>query len=390
MFRIFVLTLLLFLPLSAEEKKAHVCLNMIVKNESQVITRSLASVKPIIDYWVIVDTGSTDGTQDIIKEFMKDIPGELHESPWQNFEYNRNEALELARPKADYILIMDADDFLDLPPKYQLPELTADAYNIEIRYGGMAYSRDQLIKSSKPWKWVGVVHEVLTCDQPHTRERLENVTYRITNEGARSKDPQKYYKDAALLEEALKKDPTNTRYTFYLAQSYRDAGEKEKSLEWYQKRIAMGGWHEEVYWSMIQVAFLQQALKMPREVVIETYERAYRLRPHRPEAIYYLSEIYNQDGKHDLAYALIRGKEFLRKPRTKDVLFTQDWMEEYGIAFQQSIAAYYLGFYQESLDICDRLLAMQDCPWKKSVEYNRKFAVDRVNEIKETAQVKAA
>src|ERR1700722_1540445 len=64
-----------------EEPKKTICLNMIVKNESKVIRRCLQSVLPFIDTWVIVDTGSNDGTQKIIKDFMLEhqIPGELHE-----------------------------------------------------------------------------------------------------------------------------------------------------------------------------------------------------------------------------------------------------------------------------------------------------------------------
>ncbi len=83
------------LPAQNDEKPQTktVCLNMIVRDESPVIRRSLASVKNLIDYWVIVDTGSADDTKEIIKEFMKDVPGELHERPWVNFEHNRNEAL---------------------------------------------------------------------------------------------------------------------------------------------------------------------------------------------------------------------------------------------------------------------------------------------------------
>ena len=54
-----------------------ICLNMIVKNEAHVIRRGLDTVKPFIHHWVIVDTGSTDGTQEIIREHLKDIPGEL-------------------------------------------------------------------------------------------------------------------------------------------------------------------------------------------------------------------------------------------------------------------------------------------------------------------------
>ena len=63
------------------KRQRALCLNMIVKNESHVIRRCLDSVRPFIDSWVIVDTGSTDGTEDIIREHLKDIPGQLHERP---------------------------------------------------------------------------------------------------------------------------------------------------------------------------------------------------------------------------------------------------------------------------------------------------------------------
>ena len=52
-----------------------ICLNMIVKDESQVIERCLRSVKPFIHAWAISDTGSTDGTQDIIRRVMADEIG---------------------------------------------------------------------------------------------------------------------------------------------------------------------------------------------------------------------------------------------------------------------------------------------------------------------------
>lgn len=390
MVRLLFLFLFFITPLIAEGKKT-VCLNMIVKNESHVITRALGSVKPYIDYWVIDDTGSTDGTQQIIKDFMKDVPGELFETPWQNFEYNRNKALEHARGKADYVLILDADDYLESPSGYKLPPLTADAYEIQIHYGGMSYARHQLIKTSLPWEWKGVVHEVLTCDVPHHTEMLEGVYYQITQDGARSKDPKKYYKDAALLEEALKKDPTSTRYTFYLAQSYRDAGETEKSLEWYQKRIAMGGWDQEVYISMLEVALLQQNLGMPVDTIMSSFERAYRYRPHRPEAVYYLAELYNRNGKTELAYALIKSREFIKQPAIKDILFTQDWMDNYGLLFQLSIAAYWVGRFEESRNLCDTLLAMDQFPWKETAKQNRSFAVAQLDKLaKPFSQQKAA
>ena len=373
---ILILFLLLFIPLSAEEKKT-ICLNMIVKNEAHVIRRCLASVQPIIDHWVIVDTGSTDGTQEIIKEFMKEIPGELYERPWKNFEHNRNEALELAKNKGDYFLIMDADDRLEFDPTFTLPKLDRDSYRVWIKYGGTSYQRHQLLASKMPWKWVGVLHEVLMCDAPFTTEVLEGVTYIVTCDGARSQDQKKFYKDAAILEDALKKEPNNTRYMFYLAQSYRDAGEYEKSIEWYQKRISKGGWIAELFWSVLQVALCQEILGKPDDIIIDNLLWAHRLAQHRPEPIFYLAQIFRKQKKYELAYALILFHERTPKKPTKDILFFQDWCKDYGLLCEFSISSYYMGRFQESLDACEKLLAMKDLPdyLRQQVEANKRLAL---------------
>ena len=76
---------------------------MIVKNEAHIILETLNSVKKYIDYWVISDTGSTDGTQTVIKEFFEkeNIKGELYNDKWENFGHNRTKALEHAYDKSD-------------------------------------------------------------------------------------------------------------------------------------------------------------------------------------------------------------------------------------------------------------------------------------------------
>jgi glycosyltransferase involved in cell wall biosynthesis len=359
--RIALLILLFLCPLSAEEKKT-ICLNMIVKNEAPVITRCLASVKPMIDHWVIVDTGSTDGTQDIIRECMRDVPGELYERPWKNFEHNRNEALELARSTGDYILIMDADDLLEFAPSFSLPPLTSDSYRIWIKCRGVSFQRDHLIATRLPWKWVGVLHEVLICDIPHSCTILEGVTYQDRHEGARSKDSATHKKDAAILEEALKEHPDNSRYMFYLALTYQQMGDHDKAIEWFQKRIDAKGWDEEVFWSMLQLALCQEAIHAPVDTVIHNLLRAYRLRPDRPEPAYYLADIYRQLNWNDLAYAVIRSRGYAPKPPTKDAIFFSDWCEDYGLLYEFALCAFAVKNYKESLDACDRLLATKTLP----------------------------
>ena len=100
--------------LGASRFMAKICLNMIVKNESGIIERCLASVLPWIDCYVICDTGSTDATPEVIRTFFArhGVPGEIHAIDFVHFEYARNRALELCRaaPLAfDYILLTDAD-----------------------------------------------------------------------------------------------------------------------------------------------------------------------------------------------------------------------------------------------------------------------------------------
>ena len=135
------------------EHSQSLCLNMIVKNEVPVIRRCLNSVRPVIDCWVIVDTGSSDGTQDVIRRHLSDLPGELIERPWVDFAHNRSEAVALARGRADYVFVIDADETLEIPARFKMPRLTADSYNLEVRFGTFTYARKQLLRNSLPWRY---------------------------------------------------------------------------------------------------------------------------------------------------------------------------------------------------------------------------------------------
>ncbi len=379
-----VVLLIPFLLLS----KQKICLNMIVKNEKDVIERCLESVKDVIDYWVIVDTGSTDGTQKMIRNFMKKIPGELYRRPWKNFEWNRNEALDFARGHGDYILFMDADDVLEFQGKPHFDELSSDLYMMWRGTSDFSYLKPQLVKSKLPCRWVGVTHEYLGCDTEYSSEILANVKYVSMEGGASHKNPkQKYLANVDLLTDALKEDPNNLRHMFYLAESYRDASEPGKALEWFQKRIAKGGWVEEVYWSKLQVALILKQIGLSNRIVQEALLEAHVYRPHRIEPIYYLSELWNGEENYEKAYQFLKEAMVMPKPDKKDALFNMDWMEKYGVLFQFSICSYYAGHYEESLKCCDDLLKMQELPesWRNQAVANREFPLAKLEEAKETA-----
>ena len=121
------------------DKKPTICLVMIVKNESAVIRRCLDSVAKYINHWVIVDTGSTDGTQDIIKDHMDSlgIPGTLFKKEWKDYGTNRTESLQLAAGLCDYRLVIDADDVLEVKDPSVFNNLNKDAYRIGIKLGSI-------------------------------------------------------------------------------------------------------------------------------------------------------------------------------------------------------------------------------------------------------------
>jgi Glycosyl transferase family 2 len=359
-----------------------VCLNMIVKNEAPVVRRCIDSVRPIIDYWVIVDTGSIDGTQDIIRQQLSDLPGELHERPWRDFAHNRPEALELARGRSDYTLIIDADDALEIERDRTLPALTADSYPIEIRDASIVYQRTQLVRSALPWRYEGVLHEYLTCEGAGLAGELSGIWMRRNHDGARRKDPETYRRDANVLEAALRTE-TNpflvARYRFYLAQSYRDSGELEKALEHYLARADLGFWQEEVFISLYSAAQLMERLGHPGQDIIDAYLRAADAAPRRIEALHGASRFCRFQKRHEEGYRI--AKRGLQVPMpASNSLFVEPWIYDTGLLDELSINAYWAGCNWDSLDACLKLLAtgkltQRDMP---RVLANARFAIERL------------
>jgi glycosyltransferase involved in cell wall biosynthesis len=155
------------------ETNPSIGLCMIVKDEAHVIERCLDSVRPFVSRWTIVHTGSRDGTQEKIHELLADVPGELHERPWVDFAHNRSEALALAAPHSDFLLIIDADDVLEAASDFVMPRLTDDAYWLSIVEKNLRYDRVQLVRAPCNCRYEGVLHEYLTCDDEQSRGSSE-------------------------------------------------------------------------------------------------------------------------------------------------------------------------------------------------------------------------
>lgn len=346
----------------SEPVKKTVCLNMIVKDESEVIERCLASVKHLIDYWVIIDTGSKDGTQEVVKNYLKDIPGELLERPWVDFAHNRNEALKAAKNKADYLLFIDADETWQYADNFALPALDKDAYFVRVRQiGAVDFKRIGLVNVHLDWKWNGVLHEVPECPLAKTFGQLDGVL-NVCNElkGARSKSPDTYLKDAAVLEKAIKKDPENSRYMFYLGQSYLAAEKYQLGLGAFEKRSAMVSEDvQETYMSLYNIGIAQEKLNN-YDAAIKSYFKAYEFRPTRAEPLFRASVLYRKQDNLLLGYLL--SKFALSIPTPTEDMCVEYMTYDYALLIEFANCALLLGKFQEGFEACARLLSNPNLP----------------------------
>ncbi len=278
-------------------------LSMIVKNEAPNIERCLESVAPFIDYYVICDTGSTDNTKEVIKNFFekKGIPGEILDHEWKHFGHNRTLALKACHGKTKWALMIDADDFISGKLPVEKFDDSVDGYVVKIKRGPYEWYRGQIFNLGKKlWWYEEPLHEYAICEQPMKVEKLEgDYEWEVRTEGCRSResggdDREKYRRDYVFLKKYLEEHPDNVRTQFYLAQSAFDAHMFDVAEQEYEKRAGMGGWVEEVFYSWMRVGISRELQNKPLEQVIDAFMKAYDTLPTRSEPFWQMSCIYRK------------------------------------------------------------------------------------------------
>lgn len=370
---------------------ASVGLCMIVRNEAHIVRRCLESVLPLIDYALVVDTGSEDGTQDIVRAFLQgnNLPGKVIEEPWRDFAYNRSFALAALRERndVDYGLMIDADEVLVYEDGFDADHfkqsLYCDLYDVQTRFGTLVYLRPQLFSNRKPFCYKAVLHEYLDCGDIDSRGTAHGFFNRPSPDGFRSRNPNKFRDDAAVLEKALhtERDPfLITRYTFYLAQSYRDCGENARALEAYLRRSKQGFWEQEVYVSLYNAARIKEEMGCAAAEVIQAYLDAYEICPARAEALHGAIRLCRLHGKHRQGYIL--AKHALDLACLHDGLFMEQWIYDYGLLDEFSVVAYWAGYFRASFDACLRLLEDRKVPPedRERIRRNAEFSIEQLGE----------
>lgn len=338
-----------------------------IKNEEKIIERCLQNAMSICDAICINDTGSTDNTREKITEFFNKNPFEfvIYGNEWKNFGYNRTRAFNYAVEYCNilgwdlnttYGLLLDADMILKVV-NFNKEDLNQNGYKIMQKNNTIEYYNTRFIKLGHPWKCVGVTHEYWDGDNTGTLTKEQIYIDDIGDGGAKN---DKFERDIRLLTQGLIDEPTNVRYVFYLAQSLKDTGKFEEAIKMYKKRISMGGWFEEVWYSYYMIG--KCWINLRDENKFECWmNRAYNYRRERVEPIYELTKYFREVGQQIKAYHYYMIGCNITYPKN-DLLFIENKLyEKYLFEYEYSILQYYV-FPK------DRLTGL-----KRSIEYLNKY-----------------
>lgn len=339
---------------------------MIVKNEARSIEATIASVKPYVDRYTIVDTGSTDGTQDLIRRAFEGTPGEVLDAPFVDFSTTRNVALEAAETKSVFTLMLSGDETLmggDALRAFCEAERSGSlgAYHVTIHYGGQSrYASSRLARTKNRWRYTGVTHEVLHHPDEHpVMQRVPAEAFIVHDLSHRdpSKQRLRWVEDKRLLAAEHERDPGNLRTIFYLAQTHECLGENEDALVFYEKRARAGGWREEAFEAQMRVGRVKSKLSLAWTDVMAAYLEAYQMAPHRAEPLHAIAMHYYREQQWPLAYLFARRAAELPYPKG-DMLFVDSSLYHGKADDTLAIAAFYAGEYEVGEAAARRALAM--------------------------------
>lgn len=265
-----------------------ISLVMIVKDEAKTLRRCVDSVKAIVNEFVIVDTGSTDGTQDIIREYAREDAGQVRALPFVDFVTTKNAALDMAT--GDYVLFMDADEYVldagaDKLKAYA--DAGVDGVACRIVEGDPVintYYRHRLWRNRPENRFGGPgVHEVMTV----AGAPVWDGTILLRHDHAH-RTPESYTERFSryveILRGRLAAEPNDTRALFYLARAYKDLNYPMHAIGWYERYLSLDSGYRDEQW---QAAYDQgECYKALGEyqAAASAWQRATEIDPRRAEA----------------------------------------------------------------------------------------------------------
>jgi len=239
---------------------------MIVKNSGEILRKCLQKNKRYIDYWTIVDTGSTDNTPLIIEEELKGIPGKLHFSEFTNFSESRNKAFELASQTCKYMIVLDDSYEIGEGEKMRdyLTKATADVIYLKIGYMKHnflinLYYSNRIVKTSSKIRYMYRIHESLLIPKKKKSVWMdENNFYIVDNvvEEHQSRTVCRYKRDIEWLLLDKEQYPKDPRPVYYICRTLFNQGKYNECKKYLKELLEMTNIKEYTFYTEYNLIML--------------------------------------------------------------------------------------------------------------------------------------
>ena len=378
-----------------------IILLLMIKNESRIIRRSILSALPVVDAVCVSDTGSTDGTVALLEEFYPTLPLTLtdnsnltrtpcktYQHGWTNFGQNRTLSFQDAQafcqtlgwnPARTYALAIDADMELKVEPAFnKQADLGLKGYSLVQKAGTLHYANTRLLRLDEPWTCLGATHEYWSGSMEGILSDSK-IWIDDRNDGGCKAD--KYTRDRTLLEKEMAEQPHNVRTVFYLAQTYKCLGLYDLSIDMYKRRIALGDWYEEVWYSHYMIAQLYLQTGRPEEAELWVL-KGQKASSYRSESLYLLVKHFRIEGQQWKAMHYYRAAKAIPKPQV--ALFLESEVYDHLLDYEYTVLQFYVAQTpkNEGLRASTRyLLKEQSASCLDNVLSNLEFYIKPLNHL---------
>lgn len=289
---------------------------IMVKNGGPQFEQMLLDNMSIIDKWTILDTGSTDGTLDIIdKVLVGTKEGTLYQEPFINFRDSRNRLLNLAGTSCKYTVMLDDTYVVNGDLREFLTTVRSDQYatsfTLFIHSDDTKYGSNRIIKSNSGLRYIHKIHEVISDKNNVNVVIPEDASYIVDKrfDYMEARTHERKQLDLQLLYEEVEEDPNDPRAYYYLAQTYNCLENYEKAFEYFMKRCEFtnSGFLQERVDAVFEAARIANfKLNKPWEVCKKLYEDAFKIDESRPEALYFIGIHYYLENNFQKAYTYFK------------------------------------------------------------------------------------
>lgn len=344
----------------------NVCI--MVKNGGPTFERVLRENMHLADRWTILDTGSTDGTQGVVRRVLDGKRYLLAEEPFVNFRDSRNRCLDLAGDHCKFNLMLDDTYIVRGDLRSFLHEVRGDefatSFCLVIRSDDVEYQSNRITPSTSNLRYMYTIHEVIQTERnerpvliPIEVAHVEDLRSEYME--ARTMARKRY--DLERLEEMIRDDPQNPRHLYYMAQTYSLLDDHEQAAEWFKRRFdsTLPGLAVERMDAGFEYArilnFKMEGVPWAR--VEGAYLEAYDCEPRRPDALYFIGIHYWLEDKQ-AGKALHYLERAFRLGYPTDTQFSlKPTMVFHFLPLYLAEVCYDTGEWDLGMAACDRFLA---------------------------------